>query len=335
MHIKYDPILKLGAAFAASVGLLLGASMSEAQTRLTIGVSDTGGSFYPISVGMSQILNRHGPSIQSTVVTTGGSLASIRQLTAGEVDFAFGTFDAGVGAYHGTGLFANEPPDPNLRYFSPLFTSFGFFISFDPAYKDLHDLKDVTIAIGEAGSSVGIIGQAILKGVGLERDTDYRALEVGGGDALDALREGRAEVAFLGATPGQATIQEVTTTEDVTFITYPEDRYEQILAELAAANVGRPLLPVAAGTFRGMDADYMASAGTTAAFVSASMDEELAYHLTKAWWDNIGEVAEIHPLGRALDISVVKEQAGDMPLHPGAARYYIEKGIIDRDPFGG
>jgi TRAP transporter TAXI family solute receptor len=305
----------------------------HAQTDISIGVSDAGGSFYPIAVGMSQVLSQHVPSLRSTVVTTGGSLASIRQLTAGEIDVGFGTFSAGVGAYHGTGLFADDAPDPTLRYFSPLFTSFGFFISLRPDYPDLHALKGTRIAMGEVGSSVAVLAEAILKGTGLEKGTDYEAHELGGSDALNALRERRVDVAFIGATPGQATIEEVTTTDDVSFIAYPPDRFEAIVAALAAADLARPLLPVRAGTFRGMDSDYMASAGTTAAFVSTSLDEELVYQMTKAWWDNISEVAEIHPLGRSLDIEIVKEHAGEMPIHPGALRYYVERGVIEADPY--
>ncbi len=322
------------ARFTALAAMLaLSAGASSAQSDITIGVSDAGGSFYPIAIGMSQILNEETDVVRATVVTTGGSLASLRQLTSGEIDIGYGTFSAGVGAFHGTGLFAGDPADPNLRYFAPLFTSFGFFISLADDYPDLHALKGTAIAIGESGSSVAVLGEAILKGTGLTKDVDYTAYYLGTGDALDALREGRVKAAFIGATPGQATIEEITTTENVSFIPYPTDRHEQIVAELAAVDLARPLLPVRSGTFRGLDEDYMASAGTTAAFVSATMDEELAYELTKTWWENIAKVAEIHPLGKSLDIAVVKEHAGEMPIHPGALRYYIEAGVLDGDPY--
>ncbi len=91
---------------------------------------------------------------------------------------------------------------------------------------------------------------------------------------------------------------------------------------------------IAKGTYKGMDKDVLSFGTRTAVVTLSSTSEDLVYQITKAVMENIPELAAVHPAGQSYNINETLFGIRTIPIHPGAIRYYKEKGVWDKRPAG-
>ncbi|MEL6963652.1 MAG: TAXI family TRAP transporter solute-binding subunit, partial [Pseudomonadota bacterium] len=119
-----------------------------------------------------------------------------------------------------------------------------------------------------------------------------------------------------------------TETEDVRFIG-PESHADEAVDEWLGKWRYRAEVP--AGLYEGQknDAPVMSFDTAVGIAVRSDLDEETVYRVTKAFWDNIDQVTSDAPWANALDVEFAASKRGLMELHPGAARYYREAGVLE------
>ena len=200
----------------------------------------------------------------------------------------------------------------------------------DSGIESWEDMKGKRIYIGPpAGAANRQITGLIKLSSNLEVDTDYDPVRLGWGAGVQAFQDGQFDV-FIGAFPiGAAAVQQLSLQRKIRLISVPED----ILATDAWADyldrMGETNATVAAGTYDGQvnnDTDIRAAAYAMVFAVNKAMDDDLAYKITKAYWDNVEDYKKT--------VAVLAQLPTDQPLagnnivlHPGAARYYTEMGI--------
>lgn len=303
----------------------------EPLTEILIGGGGVGGTFYPMSVGLMTILNDNMPGVRATALATGGSLSNIRQVDAGEIDIGFGTASKAAAAYKGGGDW--ERPH-KIKLISSMFGAWSFWLTLDKNIKTLYDVEGKRVAIGEPGATTALIGEAILKGVGFEKNVDYDAIELGEHEASEAILDGRVDVIFTSGSKSTASIIELTTARDVYFIPFPLDKADVISGFLEEAGAGRPMGTLSAGTYEGMDEEYKTFVAPMSMFMHTDADEEFVYTIVKTLWEDIETLGKVHPAGYEFDTNDLKLNFG-YPLHPGALRYYKEVGALTEDPYKG
>lgn len=309
-----------------------GAPAPTPQKEVLIGGGGVGGSFYPLACGLMTIINDNVPGWRATALATGGSLANIRMVDAGEIQVGFGTASKAAAAYHGgTETF---PDAMKINLISSMFGSWSYWMTLDKNIRTLHDLKGKKVALGEPGATTAVIAEAILKGIGLEKGVDYTGLELGEREANEALVDGRADAVFTSGSKSHVAIIELTTTKDVYFIPEPLDQIDAMAAALDEAGVGRPLGTLPAGLYKGMTEDYETFVAPMSMFVNSGADEDSAYTIVKALWENIETLGKIHSAGKEFNMDDLKLNFG-YPLHPGALKYYKEVGALTEDPYKG
>jgi len=262
-----------------------------------------------------------------TAVNSAGSGANVQALGAGTADFAIlqGLF----GSYAATGTGPVTAPQKNIRSVTMLWQNVEQFVLNNDQVKtgtvgDLVALKGMSMGMGKQNS--GTIGSntVLLAGLGLDINKDFKLVYAGYGPTADAMANGQAVGAGLGAGPPTGAITKLMASNAGKF-TILDVTPEQGKAMDGGRNLWVPYT-IAAGTYPGQDKAVQTIAQPNFLAVNADVDEEHVYQLTKAMYENLGFLSAIHPATKVM--AVENAMAGlPVPLHPGAARYYKEVGL--------
>lgn len=303
------------------------------EVEILIAGGKVGGTYYPLAVGYMTIFNQFVPGVRAIALSVGSSSVHIQMVDSGEMFMGMAPQSKAAEAYHGG---TEAWPNPmKINWVSSTYGSWSHFSTLDKNIKTLYDLKGKKVALGDPGGATPFVGEAILKGIGFEKDVDYTGIMLGEGEAAEALKDGRVDVMFTASSKMGAAVVELTTVKDVYFIPIPEDKMDAIAVQLEEYGVKRPRGVLPAGTFRGMDEDYPTFVTPSCILVRPDADEELVYAFTKALWEHIDVMGEIHSVGKEFDINDVKTTEFGLPLHPGALKYYKEAGVLTEDPYKG
>lgn len=319
------------AVLAASLAIAAPAAHAE-EASYILATASTGGTYYPVGVALSTLVKvKLEPSekIGMSAISSAGSGENVRLIREGEAQFAILQGLYGYYAATGTGPLEGSGPQDNLRSVSMLWQNVEqFVVASDVAttgtIADMVALKGEAMALGSQNS--GTIGSngTILAGFGVDIETDYELVFGGYGPSAEALQNG--QVKGLGAPAGVPTgaISQLMAAagDGVTMLNFTPEQLE-------TADAGRGLWTpylIPAGTYPGQTEDIQTIAQPNFLATHADLPEENVYQITKAIYENLPFLQAIHPATKAMALE--KAIAGlPVPLHPGAARFYLEMGI--------
>ena len=192
----------------------------------------------------------------------------------------------------------------------------------------LDDLEGTTVFLGPAGGGAFNAAKGWIEATtGLVAGEDYEAITANWATGFQSFLDGKIDMYVNGCLdPCQQFIQ-FTETEDVRFI--GPEAWEGEAVTKFLGNF-RYLAEVPAGQYKGQvnEGPVMSNDTAVGIGVRADLDEETSYQVTRAVWENIGSISTDAPWARALDIDYAVQSLADMPLHPGAERYYREVGAL-------
>ncbi|MHC4974355.1 MAG: TAXI family TRAP transporter solute-binding subunit [Planctomycetota bacterium] len=320
-------------ALLCLLGLLLTApAASAAERRYLLGTASPGGTYYPVGTALATLVKvalqePHG--IVLTAVPTAGSAENIRLMRDGEVQFAIlqGLFAAEAQA--GQGLLKTSSPEVALRSLTALWQNVEQFViraqfSETGTIDDLLAIKGQRIVLGDLNSGTLASSRALLKNLGTEIERDNELVYMGYGPAADAMQGGDvAAVALPAGVPTKAlTRLKSAMGKAVVLLGFTADQARR-------ADGGRKLwqpYEIPANTYPAQADAVMSIAQPNVLAVRADVPEEDVYRITRAIYENL-------PLLHSLQETTVAISLGTafsglpMPLHPGAARYFTERGL--------
>ncbi|MBH8581448.1 TAXI family TRAP transporter solute-binding subunit [Bisbaumannia pacifica] len=330
MHKRQFLKSALSLATAAALGLgAAGVSASDEGGQYIMGTATTGGTFYPVGVALSTLVRVKLEPTHNIAVSAISSAGSAENLRLMEDDQAqFGILQALYGAWAWTG----EGPVPqayeNVRSVSMLWQNVEHFVMRSELTEtgtidDLTRLYDRGFSIGARNSGTEGSGRQIL--AGLEIDPEQMDLAyLGYGPSADAMQNGNIDGMNIPAgVPASAVTRAFANMgDDITILDITDE-------QLARINSAYPVwspYEIAAGTYPEQDAPVQTIAQPNILVVNADVPEEHVYQITKAMFENLPFLNNIHPATR--DMALEKALDGlPMPLHPGAARYFREQGL--------
>jgi TRAP transporter TAXI family solute receptor len=310
--------MKLFKALAATA--LLAATPAVAQTQLSIATGGTGGVYYPIGGGLAEIIGKHIAGYSATAEVTGASVENMGLVARGDADLAIGLADTVQQAQAGTGRFDGQRLEM-IRGLASLYSNMVQIVTLDGSgITSLSDIKGKRVSVGAPGSGTEVNVQAILAANGMSYD-DIDEQRLNFNETADALSNGDIDVGFWSVGAPTSSILNLATTKSIRMIELSD-------AEIAAARAADPIFAstkLAGGTYNGVDADVKVLGVPNVLVVSSAMSDDLAYSITKAMFDNIAELQAVHPAANQTTIELTLD-ATPVPLHPGAIRYFEEKG---------
>ncbi|KAA0890750.1 TAXI family TRAP transporter solute-binding subunit [Pusillimonas sp. ANT_WB101] len=320
--------LALTAGAAAMFAAMLSPLPAAAQQKfVSIGTGGVTGVYYAAGGAICRLVNKdrakHG--VRCSVESTGGSVFNVNTIKAGELDLGVVQSDVGYNAYNGEGQFKEAGKFEKLRsVFSLHPEPFTVVARKEANIKSFDDFKGKRFNVGNPGSGTRASMDMLLK----ERGADYSffslASELRPDEHGSALCDGKIDGFFYGVGHPSANIQDPTTTcaAQLVSLTGPAvdalvDRYPYY-AKVAIPAGLYPNNPNDTETY-----------GVLATFVTSSdVPDETVYLVVKAVFDNLEDFKKLHPAFGHLEAKDMVGNGLSAPLHPGAEKYFKEKGLL-------
>lgn len=288
---------------------------------LTIGTAAAGAAFYPIGIGMADVINNQ-VGVSTTAQVTGGAIENIGLVQEGTVDMAITMGNTAQQAYEGTGDYEGEDYGNLSALYGGLSKGvFHVVVMADSDIKTMADLKGKKVVMGPAGNGGISVAQDVWGqyGFGLE---DVSATYISYTDGISSLTDGNCDAVVVQSAAPASAIQELAASgKGFRFI--PVD--EEVAAKLCEERAYFGSMTLSKDTY-GNDEDTLVMYISTMVIIRADLDADLVYDITKALFENIDTIKESHPAAKGLTLEGAVKTS--IPLHPGAQRYFEEIGAI-------
>jgi hypothetical protein len=319
---------KLKLAFASLAVAAVIAPAAQAQEEfITIGTGGVTGVYYPTGGAICRLVNkmRKETGIRCSVESTGGSIYNINTIRAGELEFGVAQSDWQYHAYNGTSKFKDAGPFKELRaVFSIHPEPFTVVARADAGIKTFEDLKGKRVNIGNPGSGQRGTMEVLMDALGWTTDDFALATELKASEQSAALCDNQIDAMVYTVGHPSGSIQEATTACDSVLVNVTGPAVDKLVAE----NPFYRYATIPGGMYRG-NPDDVKTFGVGATLVtSANVSEKAVYTVVKAVFDNFEDFKKLHPAFANLKPEEMIKDGLSAPLHPGAVKYYKERGWI-------
>ncbi len=307
-------------AFAIGLG---GAAMAEGQF-VSIGTGGVTGVYYPTGGAICRLVNKnrkeHG--IRCSVESTGGSIYNINTIRGGELEFGVAQSDWQYHAYNGTSKFEDQGPFEKLRaVFSVHPEPVTVLARADAGIDNITDVKGKKLNIGNPGSGTRGTWDVIEEALGWSRDDLQLAAELKSAETGAALCDGKIDAYFWLVGHPSALTQETLSTCDAKLVNATGPEIEKLVAD----NPYYRAATIPAGMYN--NEEDVNTFGVAATFVtSADVPDDVVYVVVKGVFENFEDFKKLHPAFANLKEEEMVGEAISAPLHPGAEKYYKERG---------
>jgi len=308
-------------ALVAALGLLVSVPAMAKQDVLFGGASITG-VYYQVALQISNMMNKHAADKYNYIGRpTGGSVFNINAIDRGAFDFAVAQSDRNFQGFNGVADWEGKPVKGLRSVFSMHPETVLLVTRKDAGIKTVADLKGKRVNIGNPGSGQRGNAEDVLKLYGLDYNKDFSAEALQQAEASRALVDQKIDAFFFTVGNPSAAIEEPAQSVDLDIVAINSDAIKKFVAE----HPYYIMTKIPAGTYKGVDKDVETYAVTATVVTNESVSEEVVYDMVKTVFDNLDELKASHAAFRNLN---PKEMLGGLsaPLHPGAVKYYKEKG---------
>lgn len=332
--MSFRNIAALALALACGLGMLaVGANPREfarahgGVVRLSIATGNTGGVYYPYGGGLAKVIGES-LRVQATAEVTAASVDNLKLIQQRKVDVAFTLADTLDDAIAGRGGFARTGP-VKARALAVLYPNYTHLATVaGNGIERVADLRGHILSTGSPGSGTEVIALRILRAAGIDPDRDLRRQALSVNASVDALKDAKIDAFFWGGGLPTASILDLASSIGITARLLPTDDVMPALEKQFGPTLyTRRVIPK--GAYPGMQADVGVVTAQNVLVVDDSMEDALAYDLTRVLFEKQAELAAIHPEARHLSLATAVA-ASPAPFHPGAERYYRERGAWPR-----
>ena len=333
-------MLALALAAAMMVGVLTSCSnggstsggtsgnSSDGALNITWSAGTLGGTIQLLSTACASVIQDKIPGSTVTVQATGGSIENCRLLASGDLDVGHTTqmYDA----YVGQGPFAEDGPNDKILALMNLYNVESIaIVKADSKIQSLEDLAGKRVVLGPTGSGIASMATAIMTAYGYD-SSNCDMLNLANDQAVDALKDGTVDMiwGFASAKTPASYLESLYTTTDCRAL--PQDP-EKIAA---ACSQSKDFFQstIEGGTFPFQSENYVNLASPAEQFASAAMSEEDAYTFVKTICENVDALATYYAPASCVNVEdALNGLPKDVPIHPGAAKYYQEVGVWSDD----
>jgi TRAP transporter TAXI family solute receptor len=325
------------ASLAASV-LALNATTSLAQDKKTrsyiLATATTGGTYYPVGVAIATLMKvklEPKEKVSMSAIASAGSGENVKLLRENQAQFAILQGLFGAWAWTGTGQLKADGPQKNLRSIASLWQNIEHFVVTADLAKtgtmdDLQALKGKKFSIGARNSGTEGSGRTILAGLGIDTDKHFDVVYMGYTPSADAFQNGTISGMNLpGGTPVTAVTQTLAKMGDkARVLDFTDAQVKRSNSALGIDLWTRYVIPP--NTYPGQSKPINTVGQPNYLAVRADVDEDAVYLITKTMWENLPFLNNIHKATTAMKLEAAIDGL-PFPLHPGAAKYYKEKGL--------
>ena len=313
---------------AVAVLSLVGAGSGLAADRIFFGIATggTGGTYYPLGGMLAQMISNKveidGKKLSATAETGNASVANATLLGREGIESAFVAADILDAAYKGEKQFDGKPIK-NLRALGALYPeTVQLVVRGNAGIKTFADIKGKSVSSGSPGSGQWQLLGDLLAAYGMDRkdvSEDYSSFS----QSVEKIKDGNLDASLITAGTPTASVMELANHHSIKIVPLtgaPIAKLREVQPYYAET-----VLP--ANTYEGQTEDVNTIAVRAIWATHDKLDDKVAYEIVKALYENTDTLAKVHVKGKEISLQTALESVS-IPLHPGAARYYREKGLI-------
>jgi len=298
-------------------------ALAQVKTRLSIATGGTGGVYYPLGGGMAALISKNIPNTEATAEVTTASVDNVKLLHGNRIGMALCLPDTAWDGYSGQLKGLSEKA--NIRTLMALYSNYMHIVAIDGSgIKSVADLKGKRVSTGAPGSGTEIKGLRVLEAYGISTK-DLRSQDrLGAAESAGAMKDRKIDAFIWDGGLPTAAVLDLAATPGLKIHLIPHgDAIPKMVAKYGplyfASNVPK-------GVYKGIDEDIPVAAATNLLIVNEKLDENLAYQITKLFLEHTADLVAVHKA--ASEITLKNAVVGSpIPFHPGALRYYKEKGV--------
>jgi TRAP transporter TAXI family solute receptor len=313
-------VSKLFAATVVAVALL-SAPAVRAQSFINILTGGTSGVYYPLGVAIGKIYGDKLPNVKTQVQATKASVENLVLLQQGRGELAFVLGDSLKAAWEGDEEAGFKSKLTKLRTLGAIYPNYIQIVAAaDSGIKTLADLKGKSLSVGAPKSGTELNSRAILAAAGLSYKDLGKIEYLPFAESVDLMKNRQLNATLQSAGLGVASLKDLSSSTEITVVSVPREVVDKI---------GPPFVSVLipANTYTGQDRDVPTAAVINYLVTSSAVSDDLAYQMTKLIFESLPELANSHVAGKEIKLETAAT-GSPVPLHPGAIRYYTEKGLI-------
>ena len=310
---------------ALAGAMTVGTAGVAQEQFITIGTGGQTGVYFVVGQSICRLVNRGTAdhNLKCTAPSTGGSIANINAIKAGDMDMGVAQSDWQFHAYNGTSKFEEDGAFEKLRsVFSVHGEPFTVIARADAGITSFDDLKGKRVNVGNPGSGQLATMEVVLDAKGWTMDDFALASELKPAEQAAALGDNKVDAIIYTVGHPNGSIQEAVSTVDAVMVPVEGPEIDALIAN----NPFYAAATIPGGMYEGSPEDTP-TFGVKATFVtSADVDDEVVYQVVKAVFDNFDRFKRLHPAFENLTEQEMISAGLSAPLHDGAVRYYKERG---------
>ena len=280
---------------------------ASAQQFVSIGTGGVTGVYYPTGGAICRLVNKDRKShgIRCSAESTGGSVYNINTVRAGELEFGVAQSDWQHHAYRGTSKFKDKGKFSKLRaVFSVHPEPFTLIVRKDSGITSFEGLKGKKVNVGNPGSGQRATMEVVMESFGMKMSDFSLAAELKGSEMAQAICDGKIEAMIYTVGHPAAAVKD----------------------KLIKDNSFYRVAEVPAGMYAGSPNKTTTFGVGATVITSADVSEKVVYTIVKATFDNFADFKKLHPAFKNLNEKQMIKDGLSAPLHPGAIKYYKERG---------
>jgi TRAP transporter TAXI family solute receptor len=313
----------LRTVFLGLLAMLAVAMAAQAQ-NISIATGGTGGVYYPMGGGLAAVLSKYVPGMQATAEVTGGSVDNLKLIGSGKPYVGFSMSDAAQDALKGEDKFKGGKVP--VRTLMVLYPNRMHVVSVDgKGISKFSDLKGKRVSTGSAGSATEVMAFRLIEAAGMDKDKDMKRERLSVAESVNALKDGKIDAFFwVGGLPTAAVSDLANTPGTKIKMVDHADLVAKMNQKYGNLYV-QDVIPKT--VYKGMDGDNHQATVQNILVAHESMDEKTAYNIVKAVFDHKADIVAVHKEAENFKLENQKKDATPVPWHPGAVKYFAEKGI--------
>src|SRR3982074_3581812 len=310
---------------AGMLGAAMVAGVAIAQIKaISIAPGGTGGVYYPLGGGLANVLSKEIPGLQATAEVTGGSVDNLKLINSGQSELAFVMADAALDALNGEDKFkgSNVP----VRTLMVLYPNQMHVVTIEGTGIDkLADLKGKRVSTGSPGSATEVMAFRVIEAAGLDKDKDMKRERLGVAESVNAIKDRKIDAFFwVGGIPTAAVTDLAATPGMKMKLIDHADAVDKMNAKYGKLYTRST---IKTGAYPGQDKDNAIAEVWNLIVTGDKMSNDDAYAIVKTLVEKKADIVAVHKEAESFSIDNQVQARSPVPFHPGALKYFKEKGV--------
>jgi TRAP transporter TAXI family solute receptor len=305
----------------AAVAAMSVSPAAHAQQFINILTGGTSGVYYPMGVAIGKIYGEKIPGVKTQVQATKASVENLNLIEQGRGELAFTLGDSLKAAVEGDAEAGFKTKLTKLRTIGAIYPNYIQIVATaESGIKTLADLKGKTLSVGAPKSGTELNSRAILSAAGMSYKDLGKVEYLPFAESVDLMKNRQLDATLQSAGLGVASLKDLSSSTQINVVSVPKAIVDKI---------GPPFVStiIPANTYTGQKEDVPTAAVINYLVTSSAVSDDLAYKMTKYIYESLPELEKAHAAGKGIKLETAAA-GSPAPMHPGAIKYFKEKGLI-------